>query len=301
MASADALQPPASGAIPTHVVLRAPLLPAEQLRRYVRADRAVRTLRAELPGLLDRPLTGEVFARNVTMGGATLGGGAVVRTRDELLSLFGNLRRLRGLSEQGLVLRVKAVGADVTAAPGSADRAALDLVAAITVELEWVGVGQQLAQLPGGDLVMSQIEPVMQSVLRDQRGLLLSVSSRLAVDAAGRICEIDVERVFLNGDTALVPAFVRWSRTVFSGDLLRSTLASVELVQAVASTLPATLSAGVGGPAGGAMSRDSARGAQAAEQVGRGGGYGAEETLETEETEETLEAQERPPPVGSLE
>ena len=301
MASADALQPPASGAIPTHVVLRAPLLPAEQLRRYVRADRAVRTLRAELPGLLDRPLTGDVFARNVTMGGATLGGGAVVRTRDELLSLFGNLRRLRGLSEQGLVLRVKAVGADVTAAPGSADRAALDLVAAITVELEWVGVGQQLAQLPGGDLVMSQIEPVMQSILRDQRGLLLSVSSRLAVDAAGRICEIDVERVFLNGDTALVPAFVRWSRTVFSGDLLRSTLASVELVQAVASTLPATLSAGVGGPAGGAMSRDSARGAQAAEQVGRGGGYGAEETLETEETEETLEAQERPPPVGSLE
>jgi hypothetical protein len=292
MAAADALPPPASGAIPTRVALRAPLLPAEQLRRYVRADRAVRTLRAELPGLLDRPLTGDVFARNVTMGGATLGAGAVVQTRDELLSLFGNLRQLRGLSEQGLVLRVKAVGADVTAAPGSADRAALDLVAAITVELEWVGVGQQLAQLPGGDLVMSQIEPVMQSILRDQRGLLLSVSSRLAVDAAGRICEIDVERVFLNGDTALVPAFVRWSRTVFSGDLLRSALASVELVQAVASTLPATLSAGVRGPAGGAMSRDATRGAQAAEQLGRGDGYGAEETLEAEE---------RPPAVGTLE
>ena len=269
---------PAAGgaAVPTRVALRAPLLPGgQELQRYVRTDRTVRVLRAELPGFLDRPLAGDVFARNVTMGGATLGAGAVARGREELLALFGNLRRLQSLSKQGMVLRVKAVAADVAAAPGSAD-----LVAAVTVELEWVGQLAQLAQLPGGDLVAAQLEPIMQSILRDQQGLVLSVSSRLAVDAAGRVCEVNVERVFLNGDTALVPAFVRWSRAVFSGDLLRSATASVELAQAVASTLPGAPSAAAAAaqspPRGraAASARDVARSAEAAEQGESGGGGG---------------------------
>ena len=59
-----------SGNVPsvkTRVQLRAPLMNRAQLERYVRTDRNIRTLRADLPRLLERSMTADVFANNITM------------------------------------------------------------------------------------------------------------------------------------------------------------------------------------------------------------------------------------------
>ena len=119
--------------IATHVELSAPLKSKEQLKRYLRADRAVRTLRAELPLVFERPLTGDIYAQNISMGGTILGG-MVATGRAEYLAFFNNVRRLRSLS---LVLRVASVEANV-----SADTENAGLRAAMTVRLQWQSVAQ---------------------------------------------------------------------------------------------------------------------------------------------------------------
>jgi len=122
------------GGVPTRVELQPPLMPRVELERYVRTDHAIRTLRAELPRILDRPPTGEIYADTVTLGGAILGG-TVASGRDEYLSFLGNLRRLQSLSgRQGLVLQVKTVDGDVTPAT-STDAVATALDVALTVEV----------------------------------------------------------------------------------------------------------------------------------------------------------------------
>ena len=60
--------------IPTRVELSPPLMSQTELKRYVRTDIAIRTLRADLPRVLDLPFTKEIYADNVTMGGSILGG-----------------------------------------------------------------------------------------------------------------------------------------------------------------------------------------------------------------------------------
>ena len=89
---------------------------------------------------------------------------------------------------------------------------------------------------------MAQLQSVLNSIQNQQRDLALSVRLRLAVDAAGRISQVAAEQVLLNGDTTLVPAFVRWSRAVLSGDLPRSAGASIELARAAAASLPSPVS-----------------------------------------------------------
>ena len=76
-AGADADTP-----VPTSVELLLPLMPKEQLKRYLRADRSIRTLRAEIPRVFHRPLTGDIYATNVSLGGDILGG-TVATGRDE--------------------------------------------------------------------------------------------------------------------------------------------------------------------------------------------------------------------------
>jgi hypothetical protein len=177
---------------PTRVEILAPLMQKEQLQCYLRADTSVRTLRSELPQVFDRPLTADIYATNVSLGGDILGG-TVATGRDEYLAFFNNLRRLQSLS---LVLRVASVDATVDAT-GEGTEAA-DLNAAVTVRFEW-GVTQrsQLLQLPGGDLLVAQLQSVLKSIQNQQRDLALSVRLRLAVDTAGRIGQVAVEQVLL--------------------------------------------------------------------------------------------------------
>ena len=118
--------------VPTHVEICAPLKSKEQLKRYLRADRAVRTLRTELPRVFDRPLTGDIYAQNISMGGDILGG-ILATGRDEYLAFFNNVRRLQGLS---LVLRVAGVEAIV----GAYQAEDAGLHAAMSVRLQWQSV-----------------------------------------------------------------------------------------------------------------------------------------------------------------
>jgi hypothetical protein len=234
-----------SGNVPsvkTRVQLRAPLMNRAQLERYVRTDRNIRTLRADLPRLLERSMTADVFANNITMDGDILGG-TVVRGRADFFSFFDNVRRLQSLSQQGLVLRVTSVHSNVTAvdsgeAEGDQSAAATpsELIAAVRVELEWVSASQlsQLSQFPGGELIVRQLQPI----LRSARSLELSVRARLRVDAHGYVDMLTVQQVLLNDDTALLPAFVRWARALVSSDLVRAASASIELARAAAASLP---------------------------------------------------------------
>jgi hypothetical protein len=225
----------------TRVELSPPFMSRAQLERYVRTDFAIRILRLELPHFLDRPLTTDIYAANVTLGGSILGG-TVASGRDELRSFFDNLRQLKRLSKQGLLLRVASVEGDVTALASDVSRndtVSNSLMSVINLELQWVDQLKLLSQLPGGELV------------RDRDKLALTVSSRLSVDKDGRICELNVEQVLLNDSTDLVPAFVRWVRTVFTADLLGSAGASIELARAVAATLPGQSISANEGAAGG--------------------------------------------------
>ena len=237
----------------TRVELSPPFMSRAQLERYVRTDFAIRILRLELPHFLDRPLTTDIYAANVTLGGLILGG-TVASGRDELRSFFDNLRQLQRISKQGLLLRVASVEGDVTALASDVSRndtVSNSLMSVINLELQWVDQLKLLSQLPGGELVASQLQPVLRNIVRDQDKLALTVRSSLSVDKDGRICELNVEQVLLNDSTDLVPAFVRWLRTVFTADLLRSAGASIELARAVAATLPGQSSSANEGAAGG--------------------------------------------------
>ena len=182
--------------VATRVVLQPPLLGKAQLEQYVRANVLVRTLRAELPHVLERPLNDDLFAENVTMGGSILGG-TVASGRMEVASLFLGLRRLQSLSRQGLVLRVKTLEADVTV-PAGASFPASNLEAEVRVQLEWLSISQiaaQLSQLP--EVVVRQLE----TALRTSRDLELSIGVRLGIDDTGRLSSLLIHQVRTSAGT----------------------------------------------------------------------------------------------------